>query len=99
MYITKQAEQEIHLIAQESNDGAPPQKNKHTQLSKLPVGALSYQWSVELRLTKFDSRLKSTFLEMASKRQQDSGAEKFPAHSNNPLSEVWLATAARLACL
>ena len=33
------------------------------------------QWSVGLRLTKFDSRL-STFLEMAPKRQQESGAEK-----------------------
>ena len=33
MYITKQAEQEIYLIAQESNDGAPP---THAQLLKLP---------------------------------------------------------------
>ena len=50
MYIAKQAEQEIYLIAQESNDGAPP-KHTHTQL---PSGCPSLsQWSVGLRLTKY----------------------------------------------
>ena len=43
MYITKQAEQEIYLIAQESNDGAPPHpKHTHNQIPKLPVGDLHY---------------------------------------------------------
>ena len=42
---------------------------------QLPVGALLYQWSVGLHLTKFYSRL-STFLEMAPKRWQESRAEK-----------------------
>ena len=30
MYITKQAEQEIYLIAQDSNDAAPLQTHTHT---------------------------------------------------------------------
>ena len=37
MYITKQAEQEIYLIAQKSYAGAPPPKQIHTQLPKLWV--------------------------------------------------------------
>ena len=35
MYITKQAEQEMYLIAQGST-------NTHTQLPKLPMGAFPY---------------------------------------------------------
>ena len=43
MYITKQAEQEIYLIAQKVMMVPPA-----TQLPKLAVVALSYQWPDEL---------------------------------------------------
>ena len=47
MYITKQAEQQIYLIAQESNNGAPLPTHTHIQLPKLPVGVppqLFWKW-------------------------------------------------------
>ena len=55
MYITKQAEQEIYLIAKKNYAGAPPKI--HTQLPKLAVGALSYLSG----LTNFESRLGQLF--------------------------------------
>ena len=59
MYITKQAEQEIYLIAQKKLRWCPPKKNTHsTSLpQQLAVGALSYLSG----LTNFDSRLGQLF--------------------------------------
>ena len=57
MYITKQAEQEIYLIAQKKLRWCPPLPKIHTQLPKLAVGALSYLSG----LTNFDSRLGQLF--------------------------------------
>ena len=41
MHITKQPEQEIYLIAQESNDGAPPKKTLNFPRSPWVL----FQWS------------------------------------------------------
>ena len=60
MYITKQAEQEIYLIAQKKLRWCPPPpKNPHIhpQLPKLAAGALSYLSG----MTNFDSRLGELF--------------------------------------
>ena len=43
MNITKQAKQEIHVIAQEGNDGAaPPNTHTHTLNFPAPLGGLPY---------------------------------------------------------
>ena len=61
MYITKQAEQEIYLIAQKKLLWCPvhpPKKTHiHPQLPKLAAGALSYLSG----MTNFDSRLGELF--------------------------------------
>ena len=60
MYITKQAEQEIYLIAQKKLRWCPPPKKKnhiHPQLPKLAAGALSYLSG----MTNFDSGLGELF--------------------------------------
>ena len=60
MYITKQAEQEIYLIAQKKLRWCPPPQKKkhiHPQLPKLAAGALSYLSG----MTNFDSRLGELF--------------------------------------
>ena len=67
MYITIQEKLDIFNCSK----NVAKKKKIHTQLPKLAVGALSYLSG----LTNFDSRLVN-FSKIASKRQQESGAEK-----------------------
>ena len=84
MYITKQAEQQIYVIAQESKDGVSPNKKKpHTLIFPAPCGCPSSISGVcwiapDVVLTK-------TSLEMALKTQQEQRKERrscemMPAH-------------------
>src|SRR4029434_10043620 len=88
MYITKQAEQEIYLIAQKKLRWCtPPKKQKkriHTPLRKLAVGALSYLSG----LTNFDNRLgqlfenglKKTTGVRGRKKERERNCEMKPVH-------------------
>ena len=65
MYVTKHAEQEIYLIAQESNNGNDPHG----------CPSLS-QWSIGLRLMKFDCRLSQLFWKWPQKDSRGQERDK-----------------------